>query len=166
MKTVIAIVIVILVVGGGYFLFASKSQAPVVNPALDNTTTSAPLETTNPNPPAQATPGGELAPSTPQVVTITYDGTNFTPASVTIKKGDAVKFVNSTTGAMWIASDPHPTHQGYSGTTASQHCPDTAGTAFDECSAGASYTFTFQKIGSWGYHNHANHNARGTIIVQ
>jgi plastocyanin len=66
---------------------------------------------------------------------------------------------------MWIASDPHPTHQGYSGTTRDQHCPDTSGTAFDECAAGTTYTFVFEKVGSWGYHNHANISSRGTVVV-
>jgi hypothetical protein len=47
----------------------------------------------------------------------------------------------------------------------SQHCPDTTGTAFDQCSAGTSYAFTFGKIGSWGYHNHLNHGATGTVVV-
>ena len=69
---------------------------------------------------------------------------------------------------MWVASDPHPTHQGYSGTTVDKHCPDTTGTAFDECTAvpqGGVYTFVFKKVGSWGYHNHANHDAKGTVVV-
>ena len=74
--------------------------------------------------------------------------------------------MNQSGGGMWVASDPHPTHEGYSGTTRDQHCPDTTGTAFDQCSAGASYSFVFQKIGNWGYHNHTNPISKGLIIVK
>ena len=66
---------------------------------------------------------------------------------------------------MWVASDPHPSHTGYSGTTKQQHCPDVQGVAFDQCSIGPSYSFVFQKIGTWGYHNHASANDGGTVIV-
>lgn len=166
MKTALAIIVLIVVIAGGYFLFAKKTQAPVTNPATGGGT-SAPLETTNPNPPATTsaqTSGGAAAP-TPAHVTVTYNGTSFSPKTVTIHKGDTVTFVNSSSGQMWVASAPHPTHQGYSGTTVSQHCPDTAGTAFDQCSFGNSYTFTFEKVGSWLYHNHANTSVTGTIVV-
>jgi len=173
MKTALAIIIALLVIGGGYLLFANKTQAPVTNPATGGGT-SAPLETTNPNGyvPSEPAPQTDSAPaaaaSAPSVktVTVTYDGSSFSPATATIKKGDTVKFVDTSSSQMWVASAPHPTHQGYSGTTVSQHCPDTAGVAFDECAPGNTYTFTFQKIGSWAYHNHFNTSAHGTVVVQ
>jgi plastocyanin len=68
---------------------------------------------------------------------------------------------------MWVASDPHPIHNGYDGTTVQQHCAaGYAGPApFDECAAGTSFTFTFDKVGTWGYHDHLDHSVMGTITV-
>ncbi len=166
MKTALALTVIIIVAIGAYFLFAQKTQAPVTNPVTGGGT-SAPLETTNPNPPVatSSAPAAAGAAATPAHVTVTYTGSAFSPASVTIKKGDTVTFVDNSANPMWVASNPHPIHNGYSGTTVDQHCPDTAGTAFDECSTGTSYSFTFQKVGTWGYHNHANHGATGTVVV-
>lgn len=167
MKTALALIVVVVVAIAGYFLFANKTQAPVTNPAMTGGN-SAPLETTNPN---AATTGSTTVTTTttvttPKTVTVTYNGSTFSPASVTIKKGDSVKFVNSSSGPMWVASAVHPTHTVYSGTNVNQHCPDTTGTAFDQCSAGSSYTFTFGKTGTWNYHNHASASAQGTVVVQ
>lgn len=107
---------------------------------------------------------GSVTVGTPTTVTVTYDGTTFTPATVTIKKGDSVTFT-STAGDMWVATGPHPAHTGYSNTSLAQHCPDVSGTAFDQCKAGTSYTFTFEKAGTWPYHNHLNSKVFGKVVV-
>jgi len=97
---------------------------------------------------------------------VTYTSSGFLPGTVTIKVGETVQFVNKSSGTeMWVASDSHPSHTVYSGTTKDSHCPDTAGTAFDQCTPGNTYSFTFQKIGTWGYHNHFLSDDKGTIIV-
>ncbi len=86
-------------------------------------------------------------------VSLTDSG--FSPASITIHAGDTVVFTNNSQGRMWVASDPHPTHTDYPG--------------FDEKSAavsGGSYSFTFTRVGSWGYHNHLNPATRGTVVVK
>jgi plastocyanin len=161
MKTAVTLIIVLIVIAAGYFLFfAKKTEAPVTNPQT-TTGTSTPIENTN----TQATTSATAPAATAKTVTVTYNGSAFSPASVSIKKGDSVKFVDASGQGFWVASNPHPVHTGYSGTSVSQHCPDTAGTAFDECAVGASYTFTFEKVGSWGYHNHLNHSAGGTVVV-
>jgi hypothetical protein len=70
---------------------------------------------------------------------------------------------------MWVASANHPSHTAYNGTSLREHCPDTANSAFDECSAtaaGTSWSFTFDKTGSWGFHNHVNASEYGKVIVQ
>jgi hypothetical protein len=68
---------------------------------------------------------------------------------------------------MWVASDPHPVHTGYDGTSRSQHCAAgyTGPAPFDECGAGTSYTFTFDKTGTWGYHDHISDESSGTVVV-
>jgi plastocyanin len=99
--------------------------------------------------------------------TVTYTSSGFSPASVTIKQGGTVTFVNQGGGSMDIASDPHPNHNGYDGTSRNTHCaPSFSGAKpFDQCRAGASFSFTFTKVGSWGYHNHLNEADGGVVNV-
>lgn len=89
-----------------------------------------------------------------EVVTVTITGDGFSPASVTIKKGTTVKFVNKGSKAHWPASDPHPSHTAYPEFDAKQ-----------EIKSGASWTFTFDKVGSWRYHDNLNSGEQGVIIV-
>lgn len=159
--TIVWIFVILALLGIGWYVSRSTpALAPTQNLAADAGQSSASVTV----PPADNSAQKEsLAPTT---ATVIYGPNGFSPATVTIKKGDAVIFVNQGGDEMWVASNPHPTHQGYSGTTKSQHCPDTAGTAFDQCSVGTTYSFTFQKAGAWGYHNHGNASDTGTIIVR
>src|SRR5688572_2163589 len=83
-------------------------------------------------------------------VSITAGGT-FSPATITVKKGTTVTWTNAGSAKVWIASDPHPVHNGYPGFD--------SGT---DLSAGESFSFTFDRPGSWGYHNHLNASVRGS----
>lgn len=86
--------------------------------------------------------------------TVTYTDTGFTPATLTVKVGTVVTFMNQSSLDMWVASDPHPTHTDLPG--------------FDEKQAvsnGVSYTYTFQKVGTWGYHDHKNPGMKGKVEV-
>jgi plastocyanin len=158
------LVVAVVVIGGGVWWWQS-SQTPAAAPS-----TSMGLNGS----PNQGNLGGANAGSvqqpgaaTPKTVTVSYDGNTFSPASVTINKGDTVQFV-ATSGRMWVASNPHPAHTGYDGTSRSQHCASgySGPAPFDECAAGTSYSFTFDKTGTWGYHDHMNDGATGTVIVQ
>ncbi len=101
-----------------------------------------------------------------EVVTVRYTANGFESPSVTISKGDTVKFVNESGQGMWVASDVHPTHTNYAGTTLSEHCQNGAdNNAFDQCDTGDTYSFAFEKTGEWGYHNHVNASHTGTITV-
>lgn len=85
---------------------------------------------------------------------IDYTNTGFAPSNLSVKIGDTVIFNNNSSGSMWIASDPHPTHTLY---------PE-----FDQKKSVAkdgSYTFIFDKEGTWGYHNHVNATRKGTVTV-
>jgi len=73
--------------------------------------------------------------------------------------------VNQSTLDMWVGSDEHPTHTEYDGTKKDDHCPNPTNTVFDQCSSGDSYTFTFTKAGTWGYHNHKVKEDTGTVVV-
>lgn len=157
-KNAIGVVVAIVVISGGWYLLsrtpakAPVTEAPVTNqmPIVGSTTPEMIVENTLPG------------------VTVTYTDQGFSPKSVTVPAGTTVTFVNQSTGGLWVASAMHPSHAAYSGTSASQHCPDTTGTAFDECAAvalGSSYSFTFTKVGSWKYHNHVQATDFGAITV-
>jgi len=80
-----------------------------------------------------------------------------------------VTFVNQSSNSFWPASALHPTHTVYSGTSLEEHCPDAANESFDACgpiAAGSSWSFTFNKSGSWNYHDHLNASHFGKIVVE
>lgn len=113
-------------------------------------------------------PSGSNLPNdtTPKAVVVLYDEEGFFPAEVTVEKGTTVTFLLNKEGReMWIASNDHPDHIGYSGVPKEKHCPDASGVSFDQCSKGVSYSFTFRKAGVWGYHNHGYSKDKGTIFV-
>lgn len=161
-KLIGAIVVIIIIAIVGWMIFAGKDSAgtstdnSAAGQVTDNTAATSTTATTTPA-------GGAIASTT--VTVILTDG-GFSPKSVTIKKGDTVKWVNQSSEDMWVGSAMHPTHTVYSGTTLKEHCPDADGTAFDQCAAGDGYTFTFEKVGSWNYHNHKDSSQFGTVIVQ
>jgi len=99
--------------------------------------------------------------------TVSYDGSSFSPASITIAKGGTVTFTD-TAGSMWVASNQHPSHTLYDGTSRAQHCSaGYSGSApFDQCGPGSTFSFTFNKAGTWDYHDHLNAGAQGTVVVQ
>ena len=117
-------------------------------------------------PPAAASPSKSLPPpattQTRQNI-VTYTDAGFTPGAVTVKKGETVIFKNSASSAVWVASNPHPMHNGY---------PTTGGciaSTFDSCgniAPGQTWSFKFDIVGSWGYHNHLNRGEGGIIVVQ
>lgn len=119
-----------------------------------NAATNTPV--TSPTANAHYSDGSEAdVPPTGAVKEIMITSRGFSPASVTINKGDYVKFTNQDTAAHWPASDPHPTHTGYPG--------------FDALKAlaqGETYTFQFQKAGTWGFHDHMHPTTHGTVIVK
>lgn len=105
-----------------------------------------------------------VAPET-HVVELTDRG--FDPREVVIDKGDTVRFVDNASITMWIASDPYPTNNGYSNTTRKEHCAENSTVeAFDQCSTGEVYEFTFEKSGEWGYHNQRPFDPGGRVVVK
>lgn len=104
-----------------------------------------------------------------QTYSIVYSNSGYSPKTLTIKVGETVVFTNDSSNTVWTASDTHPFHTNYSGTSLQQHCPDATHTVFDQCDEsrpGESWSFTFDKTGTWKYHNHLNAPDIGTIIVR
>jgi plastocyanin len=95
--------------------------------------------------------------------TVAYSSSGFSPSEITIQRCDTVRW-ESEGAEMWVASDVHPPHTGYDGTNVDQHCPGS--NAFDQCEAGSTYSFTFEKAGEWSYHNHVLAAHGGTVTVQ
>ncbi len=162
MKTskIVWIVVAVLVIGALLYFYKGSSTSVVNTVAINK---GSPVVTTEI---PSTSSSSKLAEIPPMTVNVVYGPNGFSPSTVVISKGSKVTFTNKGGDEMWVASNPHPTHEGYSGTTKDKHCPDTTGTAFDQCSAGATYSFTFEKVGTWGYHNHGNASDKGTIIVK
>lgn len=85
-------------------------------------------------------------------VIVTYNGSSFTPITITIEPGTEVVFLNESESTMWVASNPHPIHTDYS--------------AFDELGIFDQYTFLFEEVGTYKYHNHTKFSVGGSVIVQ
>ena len=101
-------------------------------------------------------------------ISVTYSATGFAPHEVTVKKGEAVMWTNASGEGMQVASDGHPMHTNYDGTSRGKHCAEGAALSFDECvsvTAGGQWSFTFNTVGVWKYHNHVNEIFGGTVTV-
>ena len=91
-------------------------------------------------------------------VEVIYEDSGFTPSSVTIARGTTINFTNKTQIPLWVASDPHPEHTNYPG--------------FDMAEKGSvpepgeNASFTFDKQGTWTYHNHSAPEDKATVIVK
>lgn len=153
-KTIIAIVIVGVVLVGGYFLFKGIYQPTPITQTSNQQTIPQPSasEPTTQQPTSQ--PSAGQAPAVEEKV-VTYTNAGFSPTTLRIKKGETVSFKNEELESMWVASNPHPIHTDYSGFDAKRGY-----------SKGESYLFSFTKSGTWKYHNHLNPGEGGVIIVE
>ncbi|OGN00746.1 MAG: hypothetical protein A3I26_03125 [Candidatus Yanofskybacteria bacterium RIFCSPLOWO2_02_FULL_43_10] len=100
---------------------------------------------------------------------IIYTDSGYTPGMITIKKGETVVWKNESGSPMWTASAMHPLHRVYPGTDISACGTQTLLPMFDSCAgiaSGQSWSFTFNNVGTWGYHNHLNSSKFGTIVVE
>lgn len=130
--------------------------------------TSGCTDTTNePLPEGDTSNGATPSNLSENATVVTHTGSGFQPQTVTVEKGDTVVW-QSENGNMWVASNRHPTHTQYAGSSRSEHCSngDQNTAAFDQCSEGSSFSFTFEKTGEWNYHNHQNSFQGGTVIVE
>lgn len=88
------------------------------------------------------------------LIDITKDG--FIPATIKIKKGAQVKWINKDKNMHWIQADPHPT-----GSSLPQL--DSA----EGLEEDVSYGYTFDQSGTYMYHDHLNPlKFKGTVIVE
>jgi len=85
---------------------------------------------------------------------IVYSDSGFSPASLTVKIGETVEFKNNSQNRVQVNSDPHPTHTLFPVLNIGQIAP------------GESSSVTFDKAGTYTYHNHLNVSQTGTIMVE
>lgn len=137
-KWLIGLVILVVLVGGIYLLNKNK---------------------TSPTPPSQTTIESTPVPTSASqtanqqnTVTLTQDG--FSPATLTVKIGETVTWVNKSGTDATVNSDPHPIHTAYSPLN------------LNSFSNGGTLSLKFDKPGTYGYHNHLNASQKGTIVVQ
>ncbi len=167
MKNALWAIVAVVVIGGGIWWW-TMSDSSMNN---TNTAVNEGAETVAPGAETPATgvttPGSEVTESAPMSVTVTYDGSSYTPKDVTIKKGGTVTWKNASDGKMWVASAQHPSHTVYDGNSRSEHCAAgyTGAKPFDQCAGGTDYSFTFDKAGKHGYHDHINASAFGAVTV-
>lgn len=135
----------IFVLGLGLSLLAAACNQPAQTTNNSNN---------NPPPAANPSPAPVPSPQPSATVEINLLMTGFTPGSITVKKGTTVVFKNTDVVGHWPASAPHPTHTIY---------PE-----FDSkktIAAGQSWSFTFEKVGTWKYHDHLNPTIYGSVTV-
>ncbi len=164
-KWVIGIIIIVILGFGAWALWGHGGSTPAATTGSETGTTTNPSDTGTTS---QSDMGMDSSGERPDTtVVVTYTDSGFSPATLNVTVGQTVTFLNHSSGQMWVASNPHPVHTGYDGTTEQVHCaPGYAGPApFDECSTANTFTFTFTKAGSWGYHNHFNESAHGIVVV-
>ncbi len=95
---------------------------------------------------------------------ISYTDRGFEPTSVSIKKGQTVRFTNNSNTGMWISSIVTDASAPYPGTG-----NDCGNSAFDSCrtlNPGEFFEFTFDTVGTWGFNNIVKANDRGLIHVK
>lgn len=155
----IAIVAVVLV--GAFLLFAPES-APNGAPSLGM-----PVPGTNTPEMTVETDAGGAAPVATRMIRVTEEG--FAPSALTVAKGDSVTWVNETDGTVWPASAMHPTHTVYPGSGIEKCGTAEAATIFDACAGiapGGSWSFVFNEVGTWKYHDHLRATVFGSVTVE
>lgn len=156
------VVITIALLGIGY-LFLSGSKDADNSLTGETATSTETVATTSTNksgttttvPPKKATTTAPKAASmTPDgLYIISYTNSGFSPATLTIKKGKGVRFINNSDKAMRVFADDKNS-QIFGSLSQSK----TVG-------RGGTYDFTFTQAGNWAYHNANNTADRGTVLV-
>lgn len=134
-----------LIVYGLVYYFVLAKRGGYTNPSSTTpTATVTPTISPETTPPATQT--------SDETVILTETG--FSPAKLTIKAGTKVTWSNRSGNGATVNSDPHPIHTGYQ--------PLNLG-SFQN---GETLSLTFDKPGTYGYHNHLNPSQKGTIVVE
>jgi plastocyanin len=137
-NALIAIVVVVILAVGGWAIYDhGKSNN---NSSYGNNSTTTQTNTSNPPPSSnQPTEGA-----------ITIKNMMFTPSQITVAKGGTVTWTNNDTTAHKVVDD----------------LSNVGGPNSGDIAPGATYSFTFNKTGSFQYHCSIHPSMRGTIVVK
>ena len=159
-KSIFLLVVVLLVIGGGvlvynYMMMSYQSDTTTSN--IDGTNDSIfPVpEDTDIGPPLTENSNSQLEDAMMEQVQLAYDGSKYTPVPITVKQGTTVVFVNNSNKNMWPASATHPTHEQYPGFDAKAPVLPKG-----------TYSFKFDKVGVWKFHDHLSPTVTGSIAVE
>ena len=106
--------------------------------------------------------------STEKVI-ITYTDNGYVPSDITVTKGETVTFTNESSRGTWPATNIHPTHTLYPGSNRSDCESAEPGVMFDSCKVldvNEEWSFQFNEVGEWSYHDHIRPGDTGRVIVE
>ncbi len=138
-------------IAGGYLLWRSGVQAPSYQSPSSEL-------------PGKGVVGNAESNTDAYDVVIEYTDDGFKPRDITIKRGERVRFLNTSSEGTWPASAIHPTHSLYP----EKESTDCLGSSFDSCRIlqnGEFFDFTFQYEGEWRFHDHVHAYQTGSITV-
>ncbi len=138
-NTVIAIVVILVVLIGGWLLTRPKTAPPIPStpPVIESTASPAALPT-----------------ATPSASVVNISSSGFSPQNTFIKAGESVTWTNADTANHTVNSAVHPTHSVYP--------PLNLGLI----QSGESKSLTFPSAGTYKYHDHLNPSLVGSVTVQ
>ncbi|MDD5193112.1 MAG: cupredoxin family copper-binding protein [Candidatus Nanoarchaeia archaeon] len=137
----VSIGLIIVIILGGFLLMQVNNKNAAANPKTNGNQQTSPSTTTIGNTPNTTT-------STSKTYDVKIMNFEFSPSTLTIKKGDKVTWTNQDSVHHTILSD--------SGTEINS----------PSLSSGESYSKTFDNIGSYNYHCSIHPSMKGEIIVE
>lgn len=141
-RSILVLIIVLLVIGGGILVWymVRDDTADSTNQVVQDTNS--------------AVSAVKDIPQRPPENTVWVLDASFNPSVVTISAGDSVTWVNKDDLNRQPASDPHPAHTNVPGFESTPLPLD------------GTYTFIFDEVGEWYYHDHLNPISKGKIVVE
>jgi plastocyanin len=134
-KIIGGVVIVVVIVAGVAFVMNKNNSA----------STNMPMPTAMQNSKSQANPTNEQTPAGKNAVTI--QNFAFSPATITVKAGDAITWTNQDSVGHSATADDNSFDTGV-------------------LSQGQSKAITFSKPGTYSYHCSVHPNMKGTVVVK
>jgi plastocyanin len=160
-KPLVVLALLLLIAAGVYF-FAGVTPPPqeeVVDTSLDTNIRlgKAPI------PAMTEEMQAKLAASKGFSALVSYTQNGFEPRTVTIARGEAVRFTNNSAGDLWVSAGGegvliYPQTKAGCGSSDLDSCSPFPPQDFWE--------FTFEEVGSWQVVNNLDKSKRGTIIVE
>ncbi len=176
MNKVIFIIIILLVGLTGYLFLVNNENEQIENNVSENQ----PAGEMTDNDIATATDdmadtgdaienGSDEKDNIIETTEVIYTDSGFSPKEITVAKGATVVFKNESSSDFWPASAMHPTHTVYPGSDIKKCGTSEEVNIFDACKGiapGGSYSFIFNQVGKWDYHDHLRASNFGSIVVE